>query len=173
MCYVHKEHGWENFPHKSCRHVGWKGFLCCLLIIATGSERNGLKGDISKMQTDKWRKMGYVYHSWQGFSVLCSMRWFRFQGNYCIGVDWPEKPDLASLISVCSVSRISTIFSCCRWTIQCRVLKLIEALIAHHWNYDCKTIGTEKRSEHICNWTETENIFYCIFQLFLCNCVMV
>lgn len=70
-----------------------------------------MRGDISKTQTDKERKMGYVYHSWQGFSVLCCMRWFRFQGNYCIGVDYPEKTDLMSLISVCSVSKISTTFS--------------------------------------------------------------
>jgi len=60
-----------------------------------------MRDDISKTQTDKERKMGYVYHTWQGFSVLFCMRWFGFQKNYCIGVDCPEKTDLTSFILVC------------------------------------------------------------------------
>lgn len=91
MSYVNREHGWENFTHVSCRHIAWEGFLCCLLIIATGSERKGMRNDISKMQTDKERKMGYVYHFWQEFSVLCCVRWFRFQESYCIGIDCLKK----------------------------------------------------------------------------------
>lgn len=91
MSYVNREYGWESFTHVSCRHVAWEGFLCCLLIIATGSERKGMRNDISKMQTDKERKMGYVYHFWQEFSVLCCVRWFRFQESYCIGIDCPKK----------------------------------------------------------------------------------
>lgn len=132
MSYVNREHGWENFTHVSCRHIAWEGFLCCLLIIATGSERKGMRNDISKMQTDKERKMGYVYHFWQEFSVLCCVRWFRFQESYCIGIDCLKKNSPEIFISVCSISKIPATISYCRWTIQQGVLKLIKALVAHH-----------------------------------------
>lgn len=113
----------EKISHTKVPDVGREGFLCWLLIRATGSEWKGLRGDISKMQTDKERKMGCVYHSWQGFSVLCCRRWFRFQGSYCIGVDCPGKTDLEPLISAHSTSRTPTTFPCCRWTLQRGVLK--------------------------------------------------
>lgn len=113
----------EKISHTKAPDIGWEGFLCWLLIRATGSEWNGLRGDINKMQTDKERKMGCVYHSWQGFSALCCRRWLRFQGSCCIGVDCPGKTDLEPLILVHSMSRTPTTVSCCRWTLQRGVLK--------------------------------------------------
>lgn len=113
----------EKISHTKVADIGWEGVLCWLLIRATGSEWKGLRGDINKMQTDKGRKMGCVYHSWQGFSVLCCRRWFRFQGSYCRGADCPGKTDLEPLILVHSISRTPTALSCCRWALQRRVLK--------------------------------------------------